>query len=374
MHILIVSECLPSPKYPLLGIFELDQAKALVKAGVEVTFFAIDLRTIRRRRRLGYTHGVVDNISWHSLSIPTGTFSYRLIGPVGKRALFFLFKKVFRESANPPDIIHAHFTDMGYISTYLSDKTQTPLVITEHSSAINRPNIKPTLKKYASFAYSHAKCVIAVSDSLSAMIRLNFGVNCKVIPNIIDLETFNRIKKENHRGFNIVTTSNLIPIKKTDLLIRAFAIFQSECEDAVLHIIGDGSLRKSLKDLSDNLGISNNVIFHGLKNRSEIATFYSKCDCFALVSDSETFGVAYVEAISSGLPVIATRCGGPEGFINEDNGILVDRGDVNQILKALSDIYNRRVVFNEDKIRATSLAYSDDIIAKQLINVYTEIL
>ena len=81
----------------------------------------------------------------------------------------------------------------------------------------------------------------------------------------------------------------------------------------------------------------------------EIVKVYEECDCFVLPSAGETFGVVYVEAMAAGLPVIATRCGGPEDFVNEDNGIL--------IISEIKDMHNESIA--DDKYhRPTSLRYS----------------
>lgn len=86
--------------------------------------------------------------------------------------------------------------------------------------------------------------------------------------------------------------------------------------------IGDGHLRSVLMEYVWKHDLHDIVMFHGILSPMEIVKVYEECDCFVLPSAGETFGVVYVEAMAAGLPVIATRCGGPEDFVNEDNGIL----------------------------------------------------
>ena len=99
------------------------------------------------------------------------------------------------------------------------------------------------------------------------------------------------------------------------------------------------------------------------------------CDAFVLASRSETFGVVYIEALRSGLPVIATKCGGPEDFINETNGMLVPVNNIISLTGAL-----QRMVVNIDKYNRKSISddclykFAPDTIANQLFQIYTQII
>ena len=243
MRVLVVSGGKPTEKYPLSGNFEYDQAIALASQGMEVTFFAVDLRSFRRKRSWGISHGQESGVFWHVISLPIGAVSLSWLCKIGGWALLFLFKKVFRNKLTYPDIIHAHFTEMGCMSAGLSSKYNIPLVITEHSSLMNRPNIDPNLLKCAKIGYYQAKKVIAVSNPLKNSILFHTGIEAKVIPNMINLETFNKANKIEHSGFHIVSTGNLIHRKRFTNLIKAFADVIQNHDDVYLHIIGDGNMR-----------------------------------------------------------------------------------------------------------------------------------
>ena len=81
--------------------------------------------------------------------------------------------------------------------------------------------------------------------------------------------------------------------------------------------------------------MTDQVFLPGLTKREKIVEGYNNADMFCLYSYSETFGLAYLEALSAGLPVVASKCGGPEHLINEENGILVDRFNVEKLAEAL---------------------------------------
>ena len=102
MKVLIVSRGLPQPDNPTFGIFELDQAKALTKQGIDVTFFAVDLRSIRRKRKYGVVKTLHDGIECYTISIPLGNVPPNIFCPVGSVALKYLFKS-FATMSRPPD-------------------------------------------------------------------------------------------------------------------------------------------------------------------------------------------------------------------------------------------------------------------------------
>ena len=98
-------------------------------------------------------------------------------------------------------------------------------------------------------------------------------------------------------------------------------------------------------------------------------------DCFVLASKSETFGIVYIEAMAKGLPVIATRCGGPEEFVNKDNGLLVDVGDCEALTEAMVYMMNHKDLYNKEMIRQFCLEnFSESAIADKIIEEYNKVI
>lgn len=375
MKVLVVSSGKPTSQYPLVGNFEFDQAIALASIGVDIDYFAVDLRSYRRKRRWGISHGVNDGVNWHVISIPLGAVPIKFLCFCGKMALLVLYKKVFKTRHYRPDIIHAHFTEIGYMAAYLSKKTDIPLVITEHSSLINRFPVSEEILKCAIGGYGQASKVIAVSNALSKNIFKNTGDNAVVVPNMIKLDVFYNAKKKNHKGFKIVTTANLVPGKRISLLVDSFSSHAQEHLDWYLDIIGDGPLKDELEKTIKRNGLRERIRLMGYCNSKEIAKIYEYSDCFVLPSSSETFGVVYIEAMAAGLPVIATKCGGPEDFVNEKNGILVDTDDSIQLTEALLKMSKTFEKYSEDYLRRFAKEnYAPQIIANRLYSIYKEII
>ena len=106
----IVSRGVPTEKYLTNGVFEFDQAKALVQEGCEVVFLALDLRSIRRTRRWGLHTFTKQGVRVVELSVPLGNIPKAMFYPLGKLALSSLYHKAVKLYGRP-DLLHAHFTD-----------------------------------------------------------------------------------------------------------------------------------------------------------------------------------------------------------------------------------------------------------------------
>lgn len=372
--ILIVSRGIPTKEYPMLGLFELDQATALAAFGHNVKMLVVDLRSFLRKRPFGIHHYSINNVEVHIISFPVGAVPREILCKAGGLLLKRLYKTVYGNEKKP-EIIHAHFGDIGYIASMLAGQIDVPLVVTEHSSLMNRDVVDKDILEVSGKGYAAANGVISVSNALAQKIKKNTGISSCVIPNIVDTEAFNSIERKQHDGFNFVSVSSLIEIKHIGDLVRAFKIVHEEFPDTKLCIIGDGRERENIKALIDNFHIGDSVRMTGTITRSEIANIFSEMDCFVLPSESETFGVAYIEAMAAGLPVIATKCGGPEDFVNSRVGCLVEKNDIDQLAEAMKKVLKSCNEYDKDYIKNYSeTLFSPDAIAGSLTDYYNRIL
>ena len=374
LKIAIVSRGIPTKEDPMLGIFEWDQANALKALGHEVTFFVLDYRSVRRKRSLGFFERTINGIRVLVDSFPVGAVPTGLFIRIGTRRLGKLYRKAF-PGTEKPDILHAHFTEMGCIAAGLAKKHSLPLVITEHSSILAGDNPPEKLVHFATEGYTTAQAVIAVTDTFAKKIKDLTGVSCRVVPNVISEKPFAGHERREHTGFRFVTVANLIPRKRVGMLIDAFRLLGEAGKDASLLIIGDGEERKMLEEKTAGYGLEGKVSFTGRLTRDEIAEQFRDADCFVLASEKETFGVVYVEAMMAGLPVIASRCGGPEDFVTEETGLL-DTFDDPEVLAG----YMRRMLEEHDRydpkvIREYAvLHFSPAVVAEELTKVYDMVL
>ena len=360
MKIAIISRGKPTSEYPLNGIFEFDQAKALAKKGIDVAFIAIDFRIWSDKRKYGLFQYLCDGVQVFELSLPINV--YRRALPALQQLLLIPFRAMLK-SFGKPDVVHAHFYSIAAIASILKKKYGIPFVITEHSSKLNKPaeQISSLDKKLAIKAYENSDQIICVSEALRRNIKDNFQH--------VDNENFYyQNNTKNDMPFVFVSVGNLKPIKDFDKLIEAFSRVK---DDARLIIIGEGPERERLESLIDKLHLTSHVKLMGQLNRSEINKIYQESHVFVLPSQSETFGVSYIEAMYAGLPVIATRCGGPESFVDESNGVLVPVGDISSLANAMNEMRHQYKNYDPKQLSETSMRrFSPSCIAEQIIEVY----
>ncbi|WP_246745114.1 glycosyltransferase [Thiospirochaeta perfilievii] len=138
---------------------------------------------------------------------------------------------------------------------------------------------------------------------------------------------------------------------------------------------GHGSNLKKLKELASKLGIEDNVYFVGMLSREKIIEYYNKSDVFILSSNFESFGVVIIEALSQGLPVISTICGGPESLIDNENGILVSKDCVEEMVLAMKSMKKNYNQYDRVEIRNKTLnEYGENNITSILIKLYREVV
>ena len=369
MYVLIVSRGYPSEKYKRNGIFEFDQAKALARAGCKVIFAVIDLRSIRRLRRFGRESFVKDKVQIEAINIPCGRAPRRLLYMLGRIGFSKLYDDIVKKYGCP-DIIHAHFTDYAYIAAKKIKRNHIPLIVTEHSSNMNKDNIDKKLLQTAEFAYMNANRVIVVSNALAKKIEEHFSIKVLCVPNIVDTDLFTYKKAHNNKKFSIVSTGNLIPSKKMDILIEGFSKAFSENDDCILYIFGKGPEKRRLKRLIDKNNLQNKVFLMGECTRNQIARKMQESDCFVLVSERETFGVAYIEAMATGLPVIATdwNCNG-EIVKNKKNGVLYPNDEMKDLRESILWLMKHSDEMFDMKVRCIQDAqkYQPDTYVKKMI-------
>ncbi len=370
MDLLIVSRGTPSKKNPTLGIFEFDQAIALKNAGNNVTVLSCDFRSVIRIRRFGIYKSIYKGIEVINISIPLGN----LENPITNFFARFIIKKFslyFKKNYNLPDIIHSHFYSISSVAVELKTVLNIPFIITEHSSLVKNVHIGSRLYDLLSKTYNCANQIITVSNSLNKIIYEKFHLNSVVIPNLIDSNVFNnKILNKDKIDFVFISVGSLDFNKGHDILLRAFSKAKFD-KSVKLLIYGKGELFSELNQLVVDLQLSDNVILKGEVDREELSCAYAKSDAFVLASRSETFGLVFIEAMFYGLPVIGTKCGGPEDFINNLNGISVDPDNISDLslaLKKMKDNYG-----NYNSLYISNFAnsnFSPEIISQKLIELY----
>ncbi len=375
MFILLISRGIPSDKDPQWGCFERDQALALHKAGHKVVVLSVDSRVKVKNRKLGISHKNIEGVDLYNLYwFPNVIFRpiiYRVMLFLISWQLDYLYKKIVKIHGTP-DVIYSHYLLNSYAALNLKKKYNLPVVAIEHWSEVNKDILKPYVQYLGNNVYSTVDKVISVSDSLKSMIYKHFNVDSLVVHNLVG-EGFGYKLPSYHTSFNFVTVGSLFHIKGYDILIEAFAKIAHD-NNFKLTIVGDGNQRTLLQQLIVKHNLQSKVLLVGRKSRPEVADILANSDVYVSSSRNENFSVSVLEALSVGLPVVATICGGIKECINGSNGLLVPTEDVNALSSAMLKItqnisnYNRESIAQDFENR-----FSTKTIVNNLVSIFESV-
>ncbi|MDT8300097.1 MAG: glycosyltransferase [Sedimentisphaerales bacterium] len=287
-----------------------------------------------------------------------------------------ILRKISRDKFKP-DIIHAHIYSAGVPAVIVGKLFKIPVVITEHFGAFICQTLPKRQIKKARFAMRRAKMILPVSDALRKGIELYKIKNrFQIVPNVVDTNIFhyNVQSKKDVATKKILLVSLLSPVKGVPYLFQALLILKKKRNDFFLNIIGDGPNRKEYENLALTLGIDDKVCFHGIKTKQEIAEFMDESHFFVLPSLSETFGVVLIEALASGLPVIATNEGGPNEIVTKDVGILVPPKDIHGLAEAIDNMLEHYMDYSPEKISQYAKdKFSCEMVGKAFDDIYRQV-
>ena len=286
------------------------------------------------------------------------------------------YRRLFREYVDKfgkPDLIHAHSFVAGMAARDLSGRYHLPYLITEHSTALPARRVPWHHRQGLRQAYHAASALIAVSQFLkAAMQQYCSGCQIRVIGNPVD---FSRFIPAGSRSSSVrlIWIGSLEPRKNLSLLLHA--LHQLSDTDITLSVIGTGSLEDSLRREAKALDIAGRIEWFGNLPSDRVAQELAHAQIYISTSTLETFGVAIVEALACGIPVIATKSGGPEEFINTGIGKLVASGDVNALANAIRTMLAAREQDDRERIRSKAeRLFSFPVIGSQLDQVYGDVL
>lgn len=376
MFIVLISRGTPSKRDPQWGCFEKDQAEALSNLGHKVVVISVDSRFRTYWRKLGITHYRINGIDYYDYFLIPGAVTKKLGGLrfnffVRRKLLQKLFERVVCEHGMP-DILYSHYLFNSYLTLSLKEKYYLPLVAIEHWSQLNCDVLSDCAAWLGRETYLKCDTVISVSESLRQRLLQHFQQDSSVVHNMVGLEFCRGLSTVSRNGkVRFVSTGSLIHRKGYDLLIMAFEKLNLPNDKWELLIIGEGEERVNLQRQIDRTGLGDNIHLMGKKDKPEIIEILSQSDVFVLPSRSETFGVAYIEAMMVGLPVIATVCGGPEGFVRPSDGLLIPVEDIESLSNAIQEMYLHYNRYDRETIAQDCRArFSPKVIAKQLTEVF----
>ncbi len=386
MHVLIFPSWYKSREKPFYGSFIRDQAKALNKSGVKVGVVYPEVRSIRnislkgiKKNRFNFGFKNDNGI----LTLYLYGWSITKIPKLGERFLLWQFSLLvskYIKKFGKPDIFHAHVILWGGVAAReAAKKYKIPFVITEHSTIYQRKRIRQRYIPDILRTVNSSSQIITVSNSLANQLSpyMN-GKSIKVIPNVVDTDFFTlpSIKRKN-KPFYFLTVAFLMKKKAIDNLILAFTKIFKGREDIILEIGGDGDDRARLEYLVNQNKMNKQIKFLGILSRKQVRNAIWKANIFVLPSNVETFGIVLIEAMSTGIPVIATISGGPEEFVKPKVGILVEPGNIEKLALSLLEMYNNYSSYSSNKKLIRNYAvenFSQNKVAQELITIYNKII
>ncbi len=283
------------------------------------------------------------------------------------------------------ELLHVHYAIPHAYAGYMAKQMlkdqgiNIPMVTTLHGTDITLVGSHPFYKTAVTFSINKSDVVTSVSQSLKDDTLKLFDIKNEivVIPNFIELnKNINQSHIECYRSViakpkeRIVThISNFRAVKRIPDIIKIFNIIQKEIP-AKLMMVGDGPEKEKAERLCEELGISEKVIFFG--NSNEIDKILSYSDLFLLPSETESFGLAALEAMASGVPVISSNSGGlPEVNFNGVSGYLSNVGNIEEMAKNALQILQTDEVLHKFKENALETAKQFDI--KNILPLYEDL-
>ena len=283
------------------------------------------------------------------------------------------------------ELLHVHYAIphayAGYMAKQMlkDEGINIPMVTTLHGTDITLVGNHPFYKPAVTFSINKSDYVTSVSQSLKddTLKLFNIKNEIQVIPNFIELDKDTNdpitkchrsvIAKERER---IIThISNFRKVKRIPDIIKIFYNIQKEIP-AKLMMVGDGPEKEKAENLCQELGILDKVIFFG--NSNEIDKILSYTDLFLLPSETESFGLAALEAMAWSVPVISSNSGGlPEVNFDGISGYLSDVGNTDEMAENALKILKDEATLRRFKDNALSVAKRFDI--KNILPLYEDL-
>lgn len=356
-RVLVLARNYPNNAFPTLGLWT-ERLVAASRSVADPTVVApvpyapplVPAASVRRFRSVE-RNSVRDGVTVQYPRVIAGpgqllhAFDARLAYPSIRKAIIELHRAV------PFDVIHAHFIyPEGVIASRVATELGVKVVSSEH--AMWRPWLDrhASVRRQVERALPRIARITAVSESLRASITGLFGdaVPVDVIPNVVDERVFVAPRPDEPRDPHHLLFVGLIRhVKGLDVLVRALSHLLPEYPDLHLTVAGGSFYRAYERDaaavraLVQALGLTDHVRFLGEVAPNDVAALMRRAALLVVPSRRETFSLVTAEALASGTPVVATRCGGPEEILTEETGLLTEPDDPAALAIAIESALSR---------------------------------
>lgn len=388
VNILMLVDGLPSPENPHLWLHVVNQAKVLSQR-CKITMVSpvkmpppLPKYTAERVRldiAFPYT-GTIDNVHFYQpryMDLPRGSYRYNDYSRVTSIVACVLRERI------PVDLLHAHFAYWpGHAGGIVGKILRKPVLLTVYGSDIHqmaRPDFpRPLWRERALAALQMVKRIITVSCSLQQMVtELGHGAKADMISlgfvgeqfEVLDRSICRQSLGLSNANKILLYAGNMEPVKGTDIAIEAFKRLNRSHNDLIFIFIGDGQLRSKLEQVVSNVGLSERVHFEGAKPNVKLARYLNAADLLVVPSRNEGRPAIIMESLACGTPVVATRVGGIQELLSDDDlGMLVEPENTEALAKGISSALER--MWNRDHLHQHAQRFTWEKITPQICHVY----
>jgi N-acetyl-alpha-D-glucosaminyl L-malate synthase BshA len=365
------------PTYGGSGVVATELGKELAKLGHEVHFISYALP----HRLINF----VENIFYHEVEVSNyPLFEYQLY------SLALTSKMLEVIEYEQLDLLHVHYAIPHATSAFLAKQilnkngSDIKVITTLHGTDITLVGLEPSFLPLVKLSIEASDGVTAVSRFLKEKTLTNYYINkdIEVIHNFIDSDIYKPVCNEQFKKHVapknekiLIHTSNFRPVKRVSDTIRILEKVKKSMP-AKLLLIGDGPDRSECERLTRELKLTKDVIFLGKQDGLE--NLLSVADIFLMPSQSESFGLSALEAMSCGVPVISSSVGGlPELIVHNKTGFIAEFADVDRMAKYTLDLLTNKKKFNlfsKNSRERAEKVFEKKLIVPKYIEYYEKVL
>ena len=289
-----------------------------------------------------------------------------------------VLRSVLKNGEFDADVVHGH---VGIYGGWLAHRFARPdarVVVTEHASFLGRVLGQPRSRAMYAEVMDRADAVLCVSETLRNELMAAFPGHVgkiQVIPNAVEIEAMPVRPRPVTELRRWIYIGKIAAAKGVAELVEAFAIAAKDEPGLTLTLLGSGPLVEPLRARAAELGLSERVTFHDAVPPQRVFEFLHAHDLLVHPSKSETFGMTVVEAVGSGMPVLVTRCGGPEETLEGLDGaagMLIDVSEDPQVIvDGFRRLALRTALLDPARARAELIGrFGSAAVAARLAEVY----
>jgi glycosyltransferase involved in cell wall biosynthesis len=284
-----------------------------------------------------------------------------------------------RRSGFRPDVVHTH----SFLATLLASAlVRVPVVYSEQWSIFlpdNPSELSDKRKRVARAALRRARLVLPPSEAMRrALESLEPHASFRVVPNVVDQSVFRgEARRESGPKVRLLTAGMMTEnrSKGIDYLLEAAALLAKRGFPFELHLAGDGPRRAEYEVLARQVGVAEHVEFHGRLSKPALGDLMRRSDLFVLASRFDNNPCVIIEAMASGLPVVATRVGGVPEMVPDGTGLIVDPQDPHALAEGIETAVARLDDFDREEIvNYAEQRYGRERIAAELRRAYEDAL